>query len=228
METDDKPRPSERSADKDQDNFSIKERDQDRQIRQEKSKQKEKDRKKHIINWGWMFRIILVTFVISFVLSYLSESVLDDVHIVIASLVLVLFIILGVFFDIIGTAVMAVEPKTFNSMAAKKVVGAKMALSLIAKASAVSNFCNDVIGDICGVISGTMCSVLAVKLAALFSINAFFTILTATALTASLTVGFKAMGKNLAIAFSDKIIYAVARVICIIVPERMLESKKKK
>jgi len=123
---------------------------------------------------------------------------------------------------------MAVEPKTFNSMAAKKVVGAKMALTLTAKAPAFSNFCNDVIGDICGVISGTMCSVLAVKLADLFSFNTFLTILTATAITASLTVGLKAIGKNLAVAFSDKIIYFVARVVCVVVPESVLEGKKKK
>ena len=49
-----------------------------------------------------------------------------------------------------------------------------------------------------------------------------------TALTASLTVGSKAIGKNLAIAFSDKIIYAVARVLCIFVPERVFDNKKKK
>ena len=161
-------------------------------------------------------------------MSYLSESVLADVNIVVAFLVLVFFIAVGVIFDAVGTAIMAVETKTFNSMASKKVKGAKTALSLIAKAPSVSNFCNDVIGDICGVISGTTCSVLALKFSEIFSFDKFLTVFLFTAFTASLTVGLKAIGKNIAIVFGDKIIYAISRVICIFVPERVADQKKKK
>ena len=217
METDGKPRSSQQAEEK-----------KEPAADKDKLKLKEKDRKKHIINWSWVLKILVVTFVISFGMSYLSESVLADVNIIIAFFVLVFFILLGVVFDTVGTAVMAVEPKTFNSMAAKKVKGAKTALALIAKASSVSNFCNDVIGDICGVISGTTCSVLAVKFAETFSFNTFLTVFTFTAITASLTVGLKAVGKNIAIAFGDKIIYAISRVICFFIPERVFDGKKKK
>jgi hypothetical protein len=222
MESDGKPRSSQQIDD------NIPDAGDKKESAAEKQKPKEKDRKKRIVNWSWALKILALTFVISFGMSYLSESVLADVNIIVAFFVLVFFIVLGVVFDTVGTAVMAVENKTFNSMAAKKVKGARTALALIAKAPAVSNFCNDVIGDICGVISGTTCSVLALKFSELFSFNSFISVFIFTAITASLTVGLKAIGKNIAVAFGDKIIYAISRVICFFVPERITDSKKKK
>lgn len=224
MESDDKPRLSQQAENKNADVIGGK----DPAAEKEKQKSKEKDRKKHIVNWNWTLKILAVTFILSFGMSYLSESVLADVNIVIAFFVLIFFIAVGVMFDTVGTAIMAVDAKSFNSMAAKKVKGAKTALSLIAKAPAVSNFCNDVIGDICGVISGTTCSVLALKFAEIFSSDRFLTVFLFTAITASLTVGLKAIGKNIAIVFGDKIIYAISRVICIFIPERVADQKKKK
>lgn len=227
MDSGDKPRPNQRFETENSQTVSIKETVSEKsEIKQEKAKTKEK--KKKIIDWGWSLKILVLTFCISFVMSYLSKSVLSDVNLWVALIVLLLFIFIGVIFDLIGTAIMSVDSKSFNSMAAKKVVGAKAALALISKASSVSNFCNDVIGDICGVISGTMCAVVAVELSSVLSLNEFVMTLVITALTASLTVGSKAIGKNLAIAFSDKIIYAVARVLCFFVPERVFDNKKKK
>ena len=55
----------------------------------------------------------------------------------------------------IGIAVTVATPKTFNSMATKNVRGARACINLIRKASKVSSFCNDVIGDICGILSGS-------------------------------------------------------------------------
>ncbi|MBR5721594.1 MAG: hypothetical protein IKX78_03815 [Clostridia bacterium] len=223
MESDGKPRIPQQTDDSSPDFKEKKE----PAAEKEKQKSREKDKKKHIVDWSWTIKILALTFIISFGLSYLSESVLADVNIVVAFFVLVFFILLGVTFDILGTAVMAAETKTFNSMAAKKVKGAKTALSLIAKAPSVSNFCNDVIGDICGVISGTTCSVLALKFAEMFSFNAFLSVFLFTATTASLTVGLKAIGKNIAVLFGDKIIYAISRVVCVFVPERIQDSKRK-
>jgi len=195
---------------------------------EEKHEQKKKDKKKSLIDFSWSLKILVLTFAISFSLSYLSESALSDVNITIAAVVLCVFILIGVAFDLVGTAVTAVEVKSFHSMAAKKVHGAKASLYLVARAPAVSNICNDVIGDICGVISGSMGAVLATEIASALGINVFFSTLAVTALTASLTVFLKSIGKNIAIAFCDKIIFAVARSLCFIIPERVFDEKKKK
>ena len=82
-------------------------------------------------------------------MSLCSGAVLEDAGYVSATLILLLFILLGIMFDIIGVAVTAANPKPFNSMAAHRVKGAKEALYLIRNAEKVASFCNDVVGDIC-------------------------------------------------------------------------------
>src|SRR5690554_1632429 len=68
---------------------------------------------------------------------------------------LIVIIIIGVVFDIIGIAVTAASEVPFLSMASKKKRGAINAVRLIRKADQVSSFCNDVVGDICSIISGS-------------------------------------------------------------------------
>ena len=67
-----------------------------------------------------------------------------------------MIILVGILFDIIGTAVAAAEESALNAKAAKKVPGAREGVYLIKNADKVANFCNDVIGDICGTVSGAI------------------------------------------------------------------------
>ncbi|WDC83794.1 hypothetical protein PL321_14940 [Caloramator sp. mosi_1] len=78
--------------------------------------------------------------------------------------VLISIIFVGIIFDIIGVAVTAAEEAPFHSLASRKVKGAKTAVKLIRNADKVSNFCNDVIGDICGVVSGAAGAIIISKL----------------------------------------------------------------
>lgn len=97
-------------------------------------------------------------------------------------------------------------------MAAAKVKGAKQALMLIRNASKVTNFCNDVVGDICGIISGASAAYVIVKLEAMLGMTdlvVFSSVL--SGLVASLTIGGKAMGKEIAMNFSKEIIAFIAR-----------------
>ena len=66
--------------------------------------------------------------------------------------VVLVIIITGVVFDVIGIAVTAADETPFNSMASKK-IRARQSLAA-AERPQVSSFCNDVVGDICGVVSG--------------------------------------------------------------------------
>ena len=124
-----------------------------------------------------------------------------------------LFILLGIAFDIIGVAVTAADPKPFHSMAAHKVKGAKDSLKLIKNASTVSSVCNDVVGDICGIVSGTTGAVIVARLQD--GLNGADVILSVvvTALVSGLTIGGKAVGKNIAINSSTKVVYAVGKVL---------------
>lgn len=170
-------------------------------------------------DYKWIIGIIIWTFIISGSITLISETMLSKVNIYIAFIILVLIILIGIVFDIIGVAVTAADETPFHSMASKKVHGARKAVSLIRNADKVSNFCNDVIGDVCGVVSGGTGAVIVTKIMSSTSIKEGLILTVAiSAAIASLTVGGKALGKNYAISQSNNIVYGVAW---------LLESRKK-
>ena len=96
----------------------------------------------------WVIQVFFISVLISGALGFASGEVLNGAGLIPACVVLAFFILLGILFDIIGVAVTAADAKPFHSMAARRFPGAKEALSLIRKASRVSSFCKDVVGDI--------------------------------------------------------------------------------
>ncbi|MDU1413488.1 MAG: hypothetical protein E6929_11810 [Clostridium sp.] len=183
--------------------------DCDRQNKKEKVKKK-KNKKEAL----WTAKITFYTIIISGTASLLSESTLPKVNAVIAFIILVSIIFLGVIFDIIGTAVTAANEVPFHAMASKKNKAAKIAVKMIRNASKVSNFCNDVVGDVCGIISGSVGVVIVAKVLMFFPSN-YEIIIAAliSAMIAGATVGGKAIGKKFAITNSNKILYTVARIV---------------
>jgi CBS domain containing-hemolysin-like protein len=130
--------------------------------------------------------------------------------------VILLFIImgLGIFFDIIGTAATATDKSSYNAKAAKKIYGAGQAVRVASNADAVANYCNDVIGDISGTLSGAIGASIVLHLGQQFTL--LDTVLTGavmTSLIASVTVGGKAIGKNIAINNANDIIFRVAVIL---------------
>lgn len=171
-------------------------------------------------DYKWIATITLTAFVITFVMSIFSELALKDISLLFSILIVLLFIILGIIFDMIGVAVTVADKKVFHSMAAKKVSGSKLALKLIANNSKVSSFCNDVIGDICGILSGTAASTIAILLANKLNLNLFIVTLVITSIIAAFTIGGKALGKSIAINHSNNILYKFARILKIFNKEK--------
>lgn len=174
---------------------------------------------------GWILRTVLLTFCISVSLSFVSEGLSENINLFVALVMLLFFVFLGILFDVIGVAVTTADPKNFNSMAARKIKGAKAALWCVFKAPVVSNFCNDVIGDVSGVISGSMGVVIAESVSSALSLPRLPIMVITTGVISSLTVGGKALGKQLAIKNSNSIVFFVAKVLSIFVPERVFGKK---
>lgn len=175
-----------------------------------RSRQRKKKKKNG--NIRWIVTIFFVTIIISSTISFLSSSILEGAGIVEAFIVLLVIVLLGILFDIIGVAVMSAEEKPFHSMAAKKIPGAVEALKLLRNAEKVSSFCNDVVGDICGVVSGAAAAVIAVKALAELD-SAAVAQLIMSSVVAALTIAGKACGKNFAMKQSNKIVNMVAKPI---------------
>ena len=159
-------------------------------------------------------RVALLTFTISFVISYLLQFPLVPM---ISVLILFLVICTGIIFDIIGTAVTAASETPFHAMGADKVRGSRQAVMLIRHADKVANFCNDVVGDISGIISGAIIAGIVLEFThRKMLIPRDIIEALAIALVSAFNVGGKAMGKSYAIEKANHIVFKVGKLLSII------------
>jgi len=178
----------------------------------EETKRKERI-KKEKVNKAWIVTIVTVSFIISFLLSFIANATIPNLSLIVGIIITLSFIFIGVIFDIIGVAVTAADEKVFHSMNSRRVKGAKVAVKFKKNADKVSNFCCDVIGDVCGVISGAAGTTIAAIMITKYHTNILLTGLFLTAIISSLTIGGKAIGKSFAINKCDIILYEFAKFI---------------
>ena len=180
-----------------------------------KAKNPREERKKsgEASPYRWALTVFCMAVALSAALSLASESVLSGAGVAVALLILALFIILGIVFDVIGVAVTAADPRPLHSMAAHKEKGAKEALSLLRNASHVSSVCNDAVGDICGIVSGATGAAIVTRLQNALSVTSVLISVAVTALVSGLTIGGKALGKTFAMKQSTKVVYWAGRFL---------------
>lgn len=182
-------------------------------------KVKEKGKNNRIIimkdyNIKWVFNITIVTFILAVFMSSASEALLRNTTISVAFIILIIIVFIGIVSDLIGIAVATADEKPFNSMAAQKIEAAKYAIKLIKNAGPVSNFCNDVIGDIAGIISGAAGAIILVQISRIYNgINTAYYSFILSGIVAAITVGGKALGKEIALKKSKDIVYKVAQML---------------
>ena len=188
-------------------------------MEKEEKEKKKPTFKKSVIKWKWCFKILLITLVLSFCFSVLSELLLTSTKsvliTVISVVVLIAFILIAVVCDMIGVAVASADIAPFMAMASKKVRGAKETIKLLQNADKASSFFCDIIGDACGII----CGAIGASIIAVISVNGqiWQIILGAamSALIAAVTVFGKAIGKAIAIENSGNIVFRVGKFISI-------------
>ena len=174
----------------------------------------EASRRERMKNIKWVITIFLVTILVSGTISLISDEVMASSSIVVAFLILLVIVLLGIVFDIIGMAVATADEKPFHSMASRKVPGAHEAIRLLRNAERVSSICNDVVGDICGVVSGSASATIAALILSNMETGWPRGIsLAMSALVAGLTVGGKAIGKTFAVNSCTQIVHLVGRGI---------------
>lgn len=169
--------------------------------------------KKAFVDKKWIFTIVLISFSISFALSFISETTIPNLSLLLGIIVTLFFVLVGVLFDIIGVSVTTADQKVFNSMNSRKVKGANIAIKFIKNSEKVSSFCCDVIGDICGVISGSCAVTISLLLYEAIGGSQLIITLIVTAVISSLTIGGKAIGKSFAINKCNIILYEFSKFV---------------
>ena len=81
----------------------------------EQNKKKEKVKKEHV-DINWIIKILIMSFTISFGLSFVSEMTIPNLSLVFGIIVTLLFIALGILFDIVGVSVTGADEAVFHSM----------------------------------------------------------------------------------------------------------------
>lgn len=168
--------------------------------------------KKQNSNKSWVIGVAIATFILSLLFSFISNTTVSKLDILPGFLVLILVILIGIMFDLIGVSVTVANEEDFHAQASKKIKGAKTSIKLIRNSAKVSNFCADVIGDICGVLSGAISIMITLKLTNNYGMNESLQFIF-SALVASVTVGGKAITKELAKRNSTKIVAFVSKFI---------------
>lgn len=158
----------------------------------------------------WIVTVFVWTFVLSITMSVGSSAVVEKLNIGFAFVILVIIVLIGIIFDMIGIAVATAEETPFHALASKKYKSAVYGIKLIRNAEKVSSFCNDIIGDIAGIVSG---STLAVIVAHLFSEGNSVMSVVMTGVLSAVTVGGKAMGKTVAMKNSNRIVHIASVII---------------
>jgi len=172
-------------------------------------------KKKSNVDYSWIIKIVIMSFTISIIFTTISETIIPNVSTIMGIILTLLFIGIGIIFDMIGVAVTTANEKVFHSMASQKIKGAKTAVKMTKNASKVASFLNDVIGDICGIISGSTAAVISINLTKSLGANALLVTLMVMAVVSALTIGGKAIFKEIAIRFSDKILFRFAKIVSV-------------
>lgn len=164
----------------------------------------------------YIITVLIGTFIIAVLLDSGTEAILRFLPASITWIFLILVILTGIIFDIIGIAVTAADEAPHHARAAKKIFGAKQAVFLIKRSDKVANFANDIVGDITGTLSGAMGATIVISLINhypdLAGWKVLFNILF-LGIIASLTVTGKAWGKTFAINEANKIVDLTGRLI---------------
>lgn len=179
------------------------------------------------MNWLWAFKVALISITISVLMTLLSNEVLEKLNLVAAFVILFIFVLINIFFDIVAIAITTADIKPFVSMSARRLKAGAMGVYLIKNAEKMTNICADVIGDIAGVVSGATGTAIIVKLFTDPN-SEFFGNLVITSLIAGITVGGKALGKSIGMNYSYNIVYGAAKVLSVFSRRKSNEHKDTK
>lgn len=160
----------------------------------------------------WILKIFILTFILSLLFSTVTNVLTVKCNDIVLFIILLIVIVLGIIFDMVGTSAVISKESTFHSMSSSKIKGSKEALSFIKHKDQIASICNDVIGDICGIISGGLGAVLAISLSSKINIPQSIMSIIIAAFISSLTVGGKAIFKRVAIKKADNILYIVGKI----------------
>lgn len=162
----------------------------------------------------WIARISILAFSLSLLLSLFSETFLNKSNVILAIVLLITFMMLNVFSDMLGLAITSCQIEELRKDDISRTLKSRCML-LIKNSDKVSSILCDVVGDISGILCGVSGTTITIILSSTFkivSLNILFGSIV-SAIIAGLTVLFKAIAKNYAVNNSLKLVKSTARFL---------------
>ena len=153
---------------------------------------------------SWIYKVFLLTFFLSILFSTITNLIAYHTNLLVIFISLILVIVIGIVFDMLGTASLTCKEAYFHSMSAQKIKGAREAISVLKNNVRFANICNDVIGGLGSVLAVSLSKVSSVSLTILSVILAAF--------ISAFTVGGKAVFKGVAIKNCNQIIFVFGKL----------------
>ncbi len=174
-------------------------------------------------------RYAAVAFVVALLVTWPTHSAATSWPALLGFPVLLLIILLGVAFDIVGVAATRAHETPFHARSSTRRPGARKGLRLVREADRVATVCSDMVGDIAGTLSGALTASLAIRIAPP-DWQAVSTIV-AIALVSALTIGLKSAAKGLAVRRADTVVWLTGRLLEAVervLPLHILEDSPKR
>lgn len=169
---------------------------------------KQKKRESHL---RWFIFIPTFAFSIALMIGIFTESVFRGTNSIAVCVVILLSLIAIAFIgDIFAVAGAYADISVFNSMAARRIKGAKAAIKLVKNSDRVSSILSDVLGDVCAIVSGAVGVSLSLVVIKEYGIDTLFhqglTVALINATVSALAITAKSIAKKIAIANSTQIV----------------------
>ena len=165
--------------------------------------------------YKWAIRMFVIAICMSLLFGFISQTLLTNMGVIVASICICIFIFFAVFFDMLGVAVASTDIKVFEKWVKEGVKGAGIGLKLSNNAEKMCSFCGDVVSDICSTLCGAGGACIVATLTTNFANkNAIMLIsISVSAIIAGITIFFKAIIKEKAIKNSNKIILKLSCIL---------------
>lgn len=160
----------------------------------------------------WAIRMFLIAISLSLFFGFISQTLLNSMGIIVATLCISFFIFLSVLFDMIGIAAASADIEYFIELEKRNEKGASTGIKLCKHSEKVCSFCADVVGDICSTLCGAggACIVVALTNQIADSNIILLISISVSALIAGISIFFKAIMKERALRRANKIILNIA------------------
>ena len=164
--------------------------------------------------YRWAIKIFILAMCMSCVFSFLSQTILSSMGVVMAVITIIFFIAISVVFDMVGVAITCTDEDFFQNRLNKE-KGATIGLAMKRNSEKVCSFCNDVVGDICGILSGASGACVILSITNHIANDGVVVVVSSivSAIIAGLTIFSKALMKSYAINNANKFILKIGRMI---------------